>query len=307
MAILSKKTCCTTTEEEIRDRECGELHRNSMVMVRRLFLQPKVQRVLEKTRKLYQTPDGNNFNIDIELHTCVHGYLSWKRQPASLIVFALKFMCIGKHGSFKRIKFRVDFEDLPGVAATTSPGIISHAPFESEEHQKVVEAKIQKKHGQKVSVSAGSNGTGINVNGGIKFEASKEEISTYIAKYFSKGTSATVTNDKEVHSGIWWNVKQSTNPVAKDDAGIESDYRCAVLLTRENNEPFQARLNLLVDAGWRYKAQNMFSPNKTIHGESSTLSFSPATYLEGHCGGINRKRLGRFKGAKLKQLTQLNR
>jgi len=52
-----------------------------------------------------------------------------------------------------------------------------------------------------------------------------------------------------VHSSIWWNVKQSTNPVAKDNAGIKSDYRFAVLLTRLNNATFQARLNLFLDAG----------------------------------------------------------
>jgi hypothetical protein len=79
----------------------------------------------------------------MNLHTCVHGYLSWrKRQPACLIVFEVQLVCTGRLGTFKRIKLQVDFEDLPGTEAKTCPGIVSYAPFEFEERQNISETQI---------------------------------------------------------------------------------------------------------------------------------------------------------------------
>jgi len=124
----------------------------------------------------------------------VHDYLSRRRKHPASLIFGLKFASIGRHGSLKQIKPRVDFEDLPGVEGTTCPGIISHAPFESEERQKIIEAQIQKKHGKQVCVSADSNIVG--VKGGTKVTISDEQISNYTAQHFGRGTAATIAHDK---------------------------------------------------------------------------------------------------------------
>lgn len=277
-----------------------------MEIIGRLSTQPKIHRVIEQPRKIYQTPDEKHFNIDIKLRTCVHGYLSWaKRQPASLIVFEVQFACIGRHGSFKRIKLRVDFEDLPGPGADASPNIISHAPFEFEERENITEAQIQRTHGMQASASANINLVG--GSGGAKLTLSREEISKHTAIYFGRGAAATVANDKGVSSGVWWNIKQSTNPVAKDDTGISPNYCFAVLVTRQDDADFQARLDLLIDAGWRHKAENHFSSKLPVKGQCPSLLFSPSTHYEGKSTGIDRNRLGRFKeSVQLEQLTWLN-
>jgi hypothetical protein len=203
------------------------------------------------------------------------------------------------------MKLQVDFENLLGAEAESGPEILSYAPFEFEEREKIAKVDIQKKHGVQACACANINLVG--GNGGAKVTISREEISNFTSIYFGRGAAAIVANDKGVSSGIWWNVKQSSNPDAKDDAGIGPNYQFAVLLTRRDNADFQARLNLSVDAGWRYRIENHFSSKLTVKGQSPSLLFSPATYYEGTCTGIDRKRLGRFKKSNdLKQLAKLD-
>lgn len=274
-----------------------------MEMIKRISLQQKIERVIARPRKIYQTSDGKHFNIDIELQTCIHGYLSRRgRQPASLLIFGVQFASLRKQGTFKRMHLRLDFQDSEGVKPATSPEIICHAPFELE-RQNITEINVQQTDGVRNSVFANINLAG-GKSGGSK-TISHSKVENYKDLYFDKGASATVANERGRHSGIWWNVKQSTNPHAKDDAGIESNYRFAVLLTRKNDSEFQVQLRLLVDAGWRHRVENHFSRGITVTGDNPDLNFSPVTRrYEGNCTGINRKRLGRFKDrAELKRLT----
>ncbi len=276
-------------------------------MIRRISLQPSLGRIIEQPRKIYQSPDGSKFNIDIELKTFIHGYLSWsRRQPASLIVFAVQFACLRNHGTFKRMHLQIDFEDPPGIEATSNPAIISHAPFEFE-RQKITEIDVQQTAGVQHDFSATINLGGGKV--GANEKVSHVKVENYKDIYFGKAAAATVINEKGIHSGVWWNVKQSTNPHAKDDAGIEPNCRFAVLLTRRDESDFQAHLRLAVDAGWRHRIENHFSQRIKVPGKEPDLTFSPATdHFEGNCTGIDRKRLGIFKDrAELQRLTLLIR
>ena len=260
---------------------------------------PKIERIIEQPRKIYQSPDGNNFKIDVDLKTCVYGYLSWsKRQPASLIIFGVQFACLRNHGTIRQMHLKVDFEDIYGNTPPANPGIISHVPFEFE-RQNVKEIDVEETRGVQSNVSATIDLVGVNQG------VTHSKVEKYKDVYFGKAAAETVANNKGIHSGVWWNVKQSTNPHAKDDAGIEPNYRFAVLLTRENNSDFQARLDLVVDAGWRHTVKNNFSQKVTGAGKKPNLNFSPTTlHYEGNCTGINRKRLGKFKScAELQKIT----
>jgi len=268
-------------------------------MMRCISFPPKIERTIEQPRKIYQSPHGNNFKIDIDLKTCIHGYLSWsKRQPASLMIFGVQFACLRNHGTIRRMHLQVDFEDLHGNTSSAHPGIISYAPFEFE-RQNVAEIDVEETRGVQSNVSATIDLVGVNQG------VTHSKVEKYKDVYFGKTAAETVVNDKGVHSGVWWNVKQSTNPHAKDDAGIEPNYRFAVLLTRRNDSDFQARLRLVVDAGWRHRVENTFSQKVTGAGKKPNLTFSPVTlHYEGNCTGINRKRLGRFKNrAELQRVT----
>jgi hypothetical protein len=265
--------------------------------------QPKKLRIIRQPRKIYQTENDKNFRIDIDLATCVHGYLSpSKKQPASLIVLGVQFVCLTKRGTFNRIKLDLDFQAEDG----NRPSIIEHAPFVQEEHEKESHKKVRKTAKTEfdahtdIDLRAGHSGTS------VKTEEKKE--SSFTENYYGKGVSSTRAEEDGSRPGIWWNVKKSSDPDSKDDAGIESNYRFAVLLTRKNRERFNARMKLLVDAGWRFRAENRLSQVKYIKGQSPNLAFSPQIWYEGNCKGINRKRLGNFvKDGKLAKLTTMPR
>jgi hypothetical protein len=216
-----------------------------MRIMRSISFPPKIERIIEQPRKIYQSPDGNKLKIDVDLKTCVHGYLSWsKRQPASLIIFGVQFTSLRNHGTIRRMHLQVDFEDVHGNTPSANPGIISYAPFEFE-RQNVPEINVEETKGGQTTINL------VRVNQGV----THLKVEKYKDVYFGKAAAETVVNDKGIHSGVWWNVKQSTNPHAKDDAGIEPNYRFAVLLTRRKDSDFQARLRLVVDAGWRHSVE----------------------------------------------------
>jgi hypothetical protein len=58
---------------------------------------PSRLRIKPQARKIFQTESDKSFRIDIDIATCVHGYLAPdKKQPASLIIFAVQFVCLAK-------------------------------------------------------------------------------------------------------------------------------------------------------------------------------------------------------------------
>jgi hypothetical protein len=236
-----------------------------------------------------------NFNIDITLQTCVNGYLSWTRtQPASLLVFNVQLVCIGKKGSFSNVMMRADFEDIPGTRSA-SPVILAHAPFEFEEKQKETKLTISRsnKVQSEVSVPIGLPGG----NGKLKQMSVKEVTSTGSVDYFGKGCSGTVASPEGRISGIWWNVKKSSDPNVKDDAGIDANYRFAVLLTRKSQSPFVIRIKMDVEVanmGMRYRLKGGAS-KVLVGGDSLSLIANPKTYYEGDCTGFSRYNLGRLR------------
>jgi hypothetical protein len=195
-------------------------------------------------------------------------------------------------GSFNRIKMTVNFEDQETPIGKTQPAVIASAPFVFEEKQKASQTKSQAS--KKVENVAYTDINLVGGKGGVKHTESTEKITNTTQHYYGKGSSGTICNDAGTTTGIWWNVKKSSNPDAKDDAGIDSNYRFAVLVARHSNTPFHARMKLLVDAGWRFRAENRGSLVSFVKGESPSLIFDPQTWYEGDCAGIDRKRLGQF-------------
>ena len=145
---------------------------------------------------------------------------------------------------------------------------------------------------------------------GASLEVTDQRESNYKDRYFSKGSSSTRLNAQSSRSGIWWNVKKSSDPDARDDAGIKANYQFAVLLTRPHNDRFSAKLTLLVDAGWRFKTEIQIPQKvKDSKGASTSLVFSPEVWYEGtRLPGIERTRLGEFrKSDMLVKLTETRR
>jgi hypothetical protein len=265
---------------------------------------PRTIRIKHKPRKILQTENDKNFRIDISVATCVHGFLTPdKKQPASLIVFAVQFVCLAKKGAFNRIQMDLDFEDVDGSDNPSYPEIIAHAPYIHEEEHNISYKQIKRMF--KKDFTTHADIALVAGKAGISETITKQNEESFIKRYSGKAASSTRVDKKTgKQSGVWWNVKKSTDPDKSED-GINSNHHFAVLLTRVNKSDFQVRVRLFVDAGWRYLAENGGSKVKKIDGKSPDLRFSPELWYEGKCEGIDRKRLGIFHNdGKLTELTK---
>lgn len=265
---------------------------------------PTRLRTKPQPRKIFQTENDKTFRIDIDITTCVHGYLAPdKKQPASLIIFAVQFVCLAKRGAFNRIQMDLDFEEVDGSDQPSHPEIITHAPYIREEEHNVSTKQIKKMFKKDFTTHADITlGAG---KAGVRETVTKQNEESFIKRYSGKAASNTRIDKKTGRqSGVWWNVKKSTDPDKSED-GINSNHHFAVLLTRNNKSDFQASIRLFVDAGWRYRAENGGSKVKKIDGKEPNLRFSPGTWYEGNCEDIDRKRLAVFRNdAKLAGLTK---
>lgn len=185
--------------------------------------------------------------------------------------------------------------------ALSRPEILAHAPFIFEEALKKDKVNVE-------DTTAAKNHVEGELNiGAAKFSSGHE--TTHIAarhsihKYFSKGASAITVVFDGKRSGVWWNVKQSSIPDAQDDAGIDPNYRFAVLLTRgkDDKEVFKVKICLEIHAGIEYLVENRWK--HVIEAES--LSVDPRVWYVGDCRGIDRRRLEEFEmRGKLTDLTK---
>jgi hypothetical protein len=266
--------------------------------------------VILQPRKIYQSEKEKNFKVDIDILTCVNGYLAHDRkQAASLIVFGVQLVTL-KKGSFNRIKMDLDFLDANGMESASCPVILNHAPYKTEAYENVTQIKNTHKIVLNGNGNAGGP-PGSLLKMGASLEVTDQRESNFKDRYYGKGSSSTRLNAQSSRSGIWWNVKKSSDPDAHDDAGIKANYQFAVLLTRPNNDLFRAKLTLLVDAGWRFKTEIQIPQKvKDNKGASSTsLVFSPEVWYEGtRLLGIERTRLGEFvKSDTLVKLAETRR
>lgn len=198
----------------------------------------------------------------------------------------------------------LDFEEADVDASVQSqPEILAHAPYINEEEQ-----NVSYKHIKRIFKTEFTTHADISLvpgKAGVSEKVSRQNEENIIKRYSGKAASNTRINKSGKRSGVWWNVKKSTDPDKSED-GINSNYRFAVLLTRDNKFDFQVKIRLFVDAGWRFLAENGGWRVKKIDGCSPNLRFSPGVWYEGNCQGIDRKRLGIFRNdGKLADLTKL--
>ncbi|KAE8453928.1 hypothetical protein EG329_007704 [Mollisiaceae sp. DMI_Dod_QoI] len=249
-------------------------------------------RSLSHPIKIFQTDPKKNFNIDVQLEKAVHGYLlADKKKRASLLVFGVQLVSLRRNTPFKRLKLEAKIIELQGPP-TSRPEILAHAPFVFEEALKVSKvpvetgSEVQMTSDVEVNVGVGKVKFGRKVIGGKQSES--------VEVYFAKGASAICEDGDGKRSKVWWNVKQSTVPNSKDNAGIDPNYRFAVLLARgkDDKAPYRVKIDLEVHAGWEYLFEHGLS--NTIHAKD--LDIDPRTW---HVGvdprSINREKLGLFE------------
>jgi hypothetical protein len=251
---------------------------------------------------IWQTDPKKNFNINVQLEKAVHGYLSPDRpQRASLLVFGVQLVSLRRKAPFRHLKLEAKVLETTGPS-TTRPEILAHAPFVFEEALKKSEERVKSTREVGDHVDA-------EINAGVgRFRAGRDvrqkEVRDSIYRYFGKGASAITVDEEGKRSGIWWNVKQSSIPYARDDAGIDPNYHFAVLLTRARNdkEVFKVRINLEVHAGLGYLFENGFSHVIRV----KDLDVDPRIWYVGDCKDIDRRRLEDFEAReKLVALTMI--
>lgn len=178
----------------------------------------------------------------------------------------------------------------------------------------------------------GTKSAKMGATGGVENTIGTKEETTGKYLYFGKGSSSTRPDASHRKCGVWWNVKKSSDPDSKDDAGIRPNYRFAVLLTRgHRTETFEAHIQLTIKAGSARRSQ-MFGPETAVSrpalmkrlseallgDEVSSAKlipvvFDPKIKREGKCDGIDgkmidRKNLGKWADhERLAQLTLIRR
>jgi hypothetical protein len=61
-------------------------------------------------RKIHHSPDKAEYKVDIDIRTCIHGYMkSDRKTPATLIVFDVQLVCTTNKGIFDYFKMDVEF------------------------------------------------------------------------------------------------------------------------------------------------------------------------------------------------------
>jgi hypothetical protein len=290
-------------------------------------------------RKIHQSPKKADFKVDVDIHTCIHGYLAKdKRQPASLIIFKVQLVCT-REGTFDRFYMDVTFNNIANKNVSTDlaqPEVVSTAPFWYEMPQNLL-SRIWKKEelhaiNKTYGIEIGAGRTIPNVEARAKVKRTKMDYSKLHTDgeyhYYDKGSSSTTVDETGRRTGVWWNAKKSSAPGLKDDAGLQPNYLFAILLTRSSaTAPFEARMHLAIDA-WqkdkKVKSSQLFSediavkrpkaiqrlssrwikPAEDAEGDAAPITFDPKVMLEGQCDKIDINRLARYKdGQELAKLT----
>lgn len=265
--------------------------------------------IIVPARRIYQSQWKAEFKVDIDIKCCVNGYLAKdKKQPATLIIFAAQLVCVEK-GTFNQFRMDVDFCDEDRSTNPCNPEVICTAPFSTQEHMNELVTDVTVKAIRSVKKAAEVNATacaGIpGAKVGTETQKTNEKEFKYKIRFFGKGSSGTRCDNSGRRNGVWWNVNKSSDPDAKDDAGITPNYLFAVLIKRTNDSaPFKARIRLTVKAGWAQKVEKIL---QILAGKSSMDSleaFDPRTKFEGKCEGIDRALLGKYlKEGELAKLT----
>jgi hypothetical protein len=315
-------------------------------------------------RKVFASQKDAKYKVDIDIRTCIHGYLaSNKEVSATLIVFDVQLVCTSNKGIFDYFNMEVEFQDKfasqknswykfgwrkiesektePSKiksSAVVEPAIMTTAPFVAEEHDnkdvvdfKRENSKVNRKNINS-GVGVGNQAARMGASGAVENTISTKEETTGKYLYFSKGSSNTRCDASGRRYAVWWNVKKSSNPNSKDDAGIHPNYRFAVLLKRNHEtEPFEAQVQLTIKADSARRSQ-MFGPETAINrpalikrlseallgdevnsAKLIPVVFDPKIKREGKCDGIDgkmidRKNLGKWADhERLAQLTLIRR
>jgi hypothetical protein len=85
-------------------------------------------------------------SIEIELRTCVQGYLSRNPgQRTSLLIFSVHFAWLDTKVAFNRVMLDPEFEEISESSTQTAKtAIVAHAPFNTEEKQREKNTAIQR-------------------------------------------------------------------------------------------------------------------------------------------------------------------
>jgi hypothetical protein len=155
----------------------------------------------------------------------------------------------------------------------SQPKVIAHAPFVIQGRTNQTEIDVTAKRTNETKA-----GTGVklpyfeNANAEVTYTNSVEVERKFHERYYQKGASnKRCTPGSSTWTAVWWNLEESGNPEAKDDAGISPDHRFAVLIERASNAKFIVKIRLNIEAGWSYKKEKIL---RTIdmHGPSSAGS-----------------------------------
>jgi hypothetical protein len=201
--------------------------------------------------KITQRGVDSDFRVTVTLITCVHGTLSTEDPtPATLMIFEYHLSCTKKNHVFDAVKtnFKFDYEAVkkPFSAAPSQarPSVIALAPFRTTERFDLCTAEIRKKVAREVKANLGVAGGPVTST--IEGTLSSETEETRQQSYFGEGQADVEWDSRSKRNyGVWWDIRHNDS----QGHGVPSIFRTAILLKRDNNEPFRAKFTCLVKGG----------------------------------------------------------
>ena len=290
-------------------------------------------------RIIYSSDKTSNpvFNTTVTLLTCVHGYLAPdEKSAASLLVFKVNLSCFKRNRQLSRFAMDIEFSASAAAESTSEkvpksllsappPEVLEYAPHSRRSKETVND--VEEGRIREFSAPAELNAQSGIINGkfGTSYRDKKETKENSQHHYFQHCSGIPRSqpgSDSPV--AVYWNTKRSSQPHAKDDMGLDSEAFFAILLHRQDNSPFGARLKFWADGGKRNLFQHFLKsvdPKEDLRrnmqkvrecaenqGEEKTfLNFDPeGVKYTGKCNSIQRTKLGRFReDDALEKLTEL--
>ncbi|KAI1373539.1 hypothetical protein F4677DRAFT_429211 [Hypoxylon crocopeplum] len=187
------------------------------------------------------------FHTNIEMTVCIHGVWDEKNNdmtPASFIVFTCEVTSLHEFKT-RKLKLEVDFANVADSEEPPSNmSVVARGPQVISRYNKT-RVSLRRERGVE-----GEIGADVAVKPGIKLhQLSSQEWET---QYFEEAKSGVLHASSTDHryTKVWWIFTENR----KSRAGVSPGFRIAILLKRENNEPFKGNVAITeFDAGWRHK------------------------------------------------------
>jgi hypothetical protein len=192
----------------------------------------------EIQRPVITDREDSMFTVYVELVGCVHGTLTPGGSPASLIIFQYEIHCRQDKNVVRSVDTNFEFSQT----GWGTPSVIAYGPY-IQRRFNATTGTVSHQRGLEVAVGAEFDPAMAGAKYSVQQERSHEQ------QYFDKIDSGRHHNESEKrHYSVWWRYTHNSD----QNHGVVPAFRTAMLLKRDDMDPFSATFTIKLDAGFQY-------------------------------------------------------